>query len=371
MSIVRRGRRDGSVAYQVRVSTAGRRLPAETFSTHREARRYEAELLVKRRRTTSAETCDQFADRWLEDYPIVKSGPTRGRPRSERTNDHYTGCLRAFVREFRGVPLADVDRLRVVAFARGHPKAAEVARNMFQDAMDTGLIDVNPFSRLNIAASPGRRDYAPLTVEELHRLADLSTDVHGPEHGPLMRSMILFTGYVGLRLEEGFALEWPWIDFAKSEVSILKAKFDKPRTVLMLPEAAEALCSMPRRTTDDHPQVFRAKRGLPFGSRSAHYYSWNPVRSAFWTTLSEQRRREIEDLDWHSLRHFCGWYFYVCRDLGDELTAYQLGHSDAKLVRDLYGHGRTNALERLKRGVAANVVPLRATSLPHAAEDSA
>jgi integrase len=182
--------------------------------------------------------------------------------------------------------------------------------------------------------------------------------------------MILFTAYVGPRVEEGCALEWPWIDFATSEVSILKAKFDKPRTVYMRPEAAEALRSMPRRA-DEHPQVFRAKRGLPFRSGSAHFCAWNPVRTAFWTTLSEQRRREIVDLDWHSLRHFCGWYFYVHLGHSDEETAYQLGHADAKLVRDLYGHGRTKALDRLKRGAGANVVQLRAISLPHASEESA
>ena len=62
---------------------------------------------------------------------------------------------------------------------------------------------------------------------------------------------------------------------------------------------------------------------------------------------------------------------YVNLDLGDELTAYQLGHADARLVRDLYGHGRTDALERLKRGAGANVVPIRATSLPHAAGETA
>ena len=102
-------------------------------------------------------------------------------------------------------------------------------------------------------------------------------------------------------------MERTWIDFASSEVSILKAKFDKPRTVLLLPESAEALRSMPRRT-DEHPQVFRSKRGLPIASRSAHYWAWSPVRAAFWATVSEQRRREIVDLDWHSLRHFCGWH---------------------------------------------------------------
>jgi integrase len=371
MSIVPRARRDGSVGYQVRVSIGGRRLPAETFTTRREARRREAELIATRRRATSDETCDHFADRWLDDYPTVKSGPTRGRPRSQRTRNSYTERLRPFVREFRGVPLADVDRVRSVAFAREHPRAAEVARGMFQDAMDTGLIDVNPFSRMNIAGSSGRRDHAPLTVEELHRLADLSIDVHGPEYGPVLRAMILFTGYVGPRIEECCALESSWIDFGESEVSLLKAKFDKPRTVLLLPEAAEALRSMPRRAGDECRQVFRTKRGLPIRSRSAHYWSWNPVRAAFWATLSEQRRREIDDLDWHSLRHFCGWYFYVELGHSDELTAYQLGHADAKLIRNLYGHGKADALERLKRGVGANVVPLRSTSLPRAAGDRA
>ena len=127
---------------------------------------------------------------------------------------------------------------------------------------------------------------------------------------------------------------------------------------------------MPRRT-DEHPQVFRSKRGLPFRGGSAHYYSWNPVRAAFWATLPEHRRHAIADLDWHSLRHFCGWYFYVHLGFSDELTAYQLGHADAKLVRDLYGHGKADALERLKRGSRVQVRPIHATSLPHAVGESA
>lgn len=69
-------------------------------------------------------------------------------------------------------------------------------------------------------------------LEELHHLADLALAVHGPEYGPMMRSMILFTAYVGPRSEEGCALEWSWLDFASSEVNFKVAKFDKPRTVL-------------------------------------------------------------------------------------------------------------------------------------------
>ncbi len=59
------------------------------------------------------------------------------------------------------------------------------------------------------------------------------------------------------------------------------------------------------------------------------------------------------------------------RPQGRRPTAYQLGHAYAKPVRDLYDHGHADALERLKHATAANVVPLRATSLPYAAEEPA
>jgi integrase len=369
MSIGRRPRRK-TVAYQIRVSVGDRRLPAETFDTYREARRREAELVATRRRATTAETCDSFVRRWPEHFPIVKSGPTRGRRKTAGTNRTNRERLRPFVAEFSGVALGDVDRPTAVAFAARRPMVAVAARGMFQDAVDAGLVDVNPFSRLNIAEKPGRRDHDPLTVDELHRLADLSLDVHGPGYGPVMRAMVLSTGYVGPRLEEGCALEWPWIDFARSEVTFKVAKFDKPRTVLLLDEAAEALRSMPRRTDRDQ-RVFRAKRGGPINGRSSHYWAWNPVRAAFWSGLPEERRRAIVDLDWHSLRHFTGHYFYVVLGFSDELTAYQLGHSDAKLIRDLYGHGNADALERLKQGARVQVRPIGATRLPHAAQEGA
>jgi integrase len=122
------------------------------------------------------------------------------------------------------------------------------------------------------------------------------------------------------------------------------------------------------------PEIRRDVWGYLFtrrDTRSAHYWAWNPVRAAFWSGLPEHRRRAIVDLDWHSLRHFAGWYFYVHLGFSDELTAYQLGHSDAKLIRELYGHGRSGALERSKRGSRVKVRPIGATSLPHAAQEGA
>lgn len=167
------------------------------------------------------------------------------------------------------------DRRVVGPLVRGDHAEGDVVGQLSLDpprgALARGVgVEEKRDHHLGIVGGPApavRRDHAPLRAEELHRLADLSIDVHGPEYGPVLRAMILFTGYVGARIEEGCALEWPWIDFARSEVSILKAKFDKPRTVLMLPEAAEALRSMPRRTArrapaDHLPQQARpANRG--------------------------------------------------------------------------------------------------------------
>src|SRR5512132_4399550 len=70
-------------------------------------------------------------------------------------------------------------------------------------------------------------------------------------------------------------------------------------------------------------------------------------RSALRPRSAEARLRGVTA--WHSLCDFCGWYFCVHLGFSDELTAYQLGQSDAKLVRDLYGHGPRDALARLKR----------------------
>jgi integrase len=370
MSIVRRHRRDGRVGYQTRVSVDGRRLPAETFNTMKEARQHEAKLISQRSRSSTEETCGSFAGRWFEDFATVKTGPTRGRPKSPGTQRTNRERLKPFMEEFSSTRLADIDRTRALAFAGRHSSAAVVARGMFGDAVDAGLIETNPFSRLNLQEKPGRRDHEPLTVEELHDLADLAAGVHNPEYGPHLRAMILFTAYAGPRSHEACALEWPWLDFDRSEVTFKVAKFDKPRTVLLLDEAADALRSMPRRADQD-PHVFRTTRGLPIRGKSSLYYGWNPVRAAFWAGLPEHRRRAIVDLDWHSLRHFTGWYFYVQLGFSDELAAYQLGHADAKLIRDLYGHGRVGALQRLKQGARVEVRPIRATPLPHAAQEGA
>lgn len=318
-----------------------------------------------------AETCDSFARRWPDDYRIVKQGPTRGRPKSAKTIANYRDELKPFIEEFKGVPLRDLDRQAARKFADAYPRSAVVVRGMLADALDDQIIDANPFQNLRLEQSRGRRDHAPITQAELEALADTAIDVHGEKYGQVYRAFILFTGYVGARLEEGMNIEWRDVRIAEQEVDLRITKFDKPRTVLLRPEAIQALQAMPRRV--DVANIFYGKRNRPL-TKGNHQALWTPIRAAWWKTLTPERRLQIVPPDsaqpnyvWHSLRHFTGHWFYIGLGLGSELAAYQLGHADPSLIEKLYGHPFDGALARLKRStVVPAVVPLRASETQEA-----
>lgn len=329
----------------------------------------EREAKKQRFRPRAVETCDSFAKRWTQDYVIVKQGPTRGRRKSEKSLANYRQELKSFIKEFKDVPLRSLDRPAARKFAASHPKASVVVRNMLSDALDDQLIAANPFQDLRLEQSSGRRHYAPITEAELRALANMAIEVHGEKYGPVYRAFILFSGYVGCRLEEGFNIEYRDVRIAEQEVDIRVTKFDKPRTVLLRREAIEAFQSIPRRV--DQPEVFYGKRGQKL-TKGNHQSLWTPIKAAWWATVPEERKQQIVKFVWHSLRHFNGHWFYIGLGLGSELAAFQLGHADPSLIEKLYGHPFDGALERLKRAAnAPKVVPIQDASSTQAKENSA
>jgi integrase len=326
-------------------------------AARRVAERAEADAYERRRGQTSTETCDAFAARWPVDYPIVKHGPTRGQRKSDKTLRVYRDELKPFVREFAGVRLSDVDRRAARRYANERPRSAVVVRNMFSDALDDGLVDANPFANLQLEEARGRSEHPTISEDELHDLADCATIALGQGYGQVYRSFILATGYIGCRINEGVNLEHRDLRPREREVDLRITKFSKPRTVLLLPEAWDAIRAIPRQTK--HDRVWYAKRGGPI-TKGNHQSLWTPVRALWWGKLSEARRCELVDFDWHSLRHFTAHFFYVVRGYGPELAAYQLGHTDPNLVIRRYGKPFQGALDRLKRASdGPKVVPLR------------
>ena len=91
--------------------------------------------------------------------------------------------ITTFVEKFGSRRLSSIDRLEARAWAQENPSRARVVRAMLNDAIDVGLITQNPFARLGLEQSRGRRDLVVLSEEELSELADHALEIHG-EYGP-------------------------------------------------------------------------------------------------------------------------------------------------------------------------------------------
>jgi len=255
---------------------------------------------TRRRLSSSRITGDEFAELWLTRY---------ARP-ATATQRNYRYALQGFRKEFGHLRLSDLDRLTARAWAQMQPHSnVRAVRAMFSDAIDDGLIaGPNPFSKLRLEQSRGRKDLIALTEEELHELADKALEVHG-EYGPPFRAMILFAGYVGLRPGELFALERS--DIRGDEVVIRQSldgtgklkrpKNNRERVVILPPPARVALSGMVSRL--DVPWLFVSKRGHQLREPSMTYCR-HPVRAAF------GRRRWISTSSGTSARHICWNWAY-------------------------------------------------------------
>lgn len=327
----------------------------------------EAQALAKP--THTGPTCDDFTRAWLDaSCPRVS-----GRRLKADTLFEYQTRLSTFLRDFKGKPLTEVSREEAFQWALSHRAQVQFVRAVFSHAHDLGLVRENPFEKLHLQGSPGRKNIVPLTEKELHELADtaLRTWKH---YGPTFRAFILFQAYTGMRPGETFALEWSDIELDPGESrrnpgQLAKGSFSGPdaprgqglihvrrrlgrrgtidlpksnveRTILLPPPAREALGTFPRNLG----LVFRGIRGQRLSKgRVADY--WRAVR----------RDYGREDLDLYELRHWCAHHLYVRMGLPARVVATQLGHRDGgRLVEILYGHPEVSALDELKEAWAAN-----------------
>ena len=339
--IIRRGKAYGVSVYDPALK---RKRWVGTFSTLREARAAQRSV-AQRAPHGPTEDCATFAERWVHDYP-------RPAPATVKT---YRYALRKFAEDFRGVPLAKVDRPSARAWALREPQSnVRVVRSMFTDVINDGLHPgPNPFANMRLEQPRGRKDLIALTESELAALADCALKVHGA-FGPAFRAMILFAAYVGLRPGELYVLERS--DVGTDEVvirqnldgtgQIKRPKNGKERRVILPPPARAALGDVTAWV--DVPWLFATPRGRRF-SKGTHLYYWRPVRAAFGRPT----------MDFYELRHFCATHL-LSLGVSHADVAVQLGHADGgALVMSTYGHPTEDgARERLKRAFGLNVQSL-------------
>jgi len=349
---------------------------ASERTLERWARRLEAKALGERdeaRPSRRDETIDSFAARWMDDF----AGHTE-RGRSESTRLLNAERVGPFSRAHAGRTLRSIERPEARRYAKDHPSQVAALRAMFNDSIEDGLADENPFARLGMSQSRGRADIVVLTREEVDELSATARRVHGGALGDEVAAMIQWGAYTCCRPGETFAARYSRLDGDTYDVreqwnSRLRREAEPKHGsvgLIYVPEPARAaVIDRPRRLADD--LMFRTARGRQFSGPSWHY-TWEPVRTAFAAALPERhqlRERLAEDpkdkLDFHELRHFGAAYMLNVLELEPWVIAQQLRQTDGgALVLKLYGHPeRRVAIDRLRRAfTGARVTGLRDAS---------
>lgn len=309
-----------------------------------------------------SESVRSFAERWVADFPR----------RKDSTNDTNRYIARVVARHFGERPLRSVSRKDARAFALERRYARSGTRAMFNDALDEGLIEHNPFNNLRLPQSKGRRNIEVLTREEVSALgrSARSTFSESPPIALRVEAMVLTLAYTGLRPGELMALEWGDVDFDAERIHVRrridsKGRIDLPkngetRRAYLFPEIAEAIRTLPRSLAGAY--VFTNTAGEPFRPNSFGYY-FNQLRRSFESELDPVRRDTLArargggPLTLYELRHFAAAYALNTLGLAPHEVATHLGHSDkGDLVIERYGHLDEEAvIARLERSHARAV----------------
>jgi integrase len=221
-----------------------------------------------------------------------------------------------------------------------------VLRTMLQEAVNEGILAVNPVMKLGKCYRSARRikeKIDPFTIDELHLLEGKCKEKF-PEYYPF----ILCMARTGMRIGEVTALQWIDIDFAKNyiivrrniphhgQVETTKTEASQ-RKVDMSPELAEVLRQLRTERKKEalaggtafemEDWVFRTDAGTPIHYTNFLRRIWHRVLD-----LAQIRRRTP-----HDLRHT--WASHMLASGADlAYVSAQLGHANPSITLRIYSH---------------------------------
>jgi integrase len=222
-------------------------------------------------------TCGAFADRYIEDY---------GMGLSDATVKAYTTAIVAFRKQFGSTALVAIStgpkRADARVWARKQTRGTQnVVRTMLGKAHG-GLVTDNPFAKLGVKQSRGRKDLLVLTRDEVYKLADGALMAHG-DYGPTDAQQDYLRGLhrhpAGGNGGARLGRRWRAVHIRKSLSVTNKLKLPKNgkmRYVVLPAQAREALEGLPR--YEGVPWVFTTITGGQV-TRTALQRMWNPVRA--------------------------------------------------------------------------------------------
>jgi integrase len=183
------------------------------------------------------------------------------------------------------------------------------------------LVDRNPFAKLGLRQSRGRRDKQPPTQAEISRFVALADELTPPSFAAYLEVAV----HEGMRPGELDALRWTKIDFQAGTVLIdeqwnaIEHAFTLPKhgfvgTIALTDAAQDRLLRLPR----ESEFVFTTLRGSHYrpSSRSHH---WNRVRCG----------AGLGNVDLYTAtRHYFGWFAWNVLELDARDIALHFGHRD-------------------------------------------
>ena len=256
---------------------------------------------------------------------------------AESTNVHRRERTTKFVDEHGHLPIRAIDDEHVAAWIKGGRNLGTVQhlRTFFNDAATVPagrLVERNPFAKLGLRGSRGRRDTMPPGQVEIAKLVRLADELTPPSFATYLDVAV----HQGMRPGELDALAWDRIDFQAETILVDRQwnakvrKFTPPkhgvkRTIALTAPARDRLLRLPRESEFAFPTL-RGTHYTP-SARSPH---WNRVRCT----------AGLGNVDLYiASRHYFGWYAWNVLGLDARDIALHFGHQDGgELVRKLYGH---------------------------------
>lgn len=287
-------------------------------------------------------TITAYSERFLAAY---------GRKNKASSLEATKQRLNPFVTEYGERALREFTRIEAQDYAAAYPSRVLAISTMFNAAIDSELLERNPFRGL-VPQSRGRADSPPPTPEQFDHLFD-SCSVLG-DYAPRMRAFLRFTAFTLMRPSEVFGLDWADIDFETNRIDCQRrfyhGSFDTPKTgekYIALPAPArDALLTVPR----EHEHVFASW----IGNRLSH-----KTVGRYWGDVTEKAGLEFEL--YHATKHYGVWFLWTKLNLSKRAIAAQAGWREStvdKMLR-IYGHAEVGALEEIDRADFSNVTKLR------------
>jgi integrase len=210
---------------------------------------------------------------------------------------------------------------------------------MLNKMVSDHLIPTNPLAGFKLGKRPGRKNWPPLSDEEVERIVSIAAETSvlpTVAYRERVAGITSIAAYSGIRVSEALALKHADIDVEERSIrverqitrkgKIVDLKTDFQRDIALTNRAALGLERFP--PIEGSEYLYPKRDGTPF-NRGSFYHHFAKIVAA----------SGIPGLEFHELRHYLAtWMMF--QGVPPWAIDYQLGHeSGAKVLRTLQKFG--------------------------------